>query len=588
MDNIETIFTTLEVLPVAAGLSTLDGMVLFVNQKFKEIIGYTVKDITENYDITPDIRLLFPSLKTGGENKSRSKNILVINDEEKEQKRTETIRSKSGNELVVEIISKIKGQTIYSVFNDITAKHRLYKQLKDSENRYRTLFDNANDGVIVLHENKLFDFNKKTLEIYGCTRAQFKQQLAYHLSPEYQPNGRLSVELAKEKIRLAHAGKQQHFEWLHKRWDGTEFEAEITLSRVIFNSETYIFSVIRDITKQKNAEKSLHEKKLALRKSENLLRTVIDAIPFNIWVKNIDNKIILQNKSSLDTWGTLNSDWIEKIDDKLKKKIFQEVEEVINKKPVDKEFEYKTGKKHYYFRKVLTPLIENEEVWGAVGMTIDITEQRQAEHKILNAIIQTEEKERTVFAQELHDGLGPLISAIKMYVEWLAKPGIKANRQDIVDKIGATIDEAVNVTKEISNNLSPHVLKNFGLEPALKSFADRLKDIRKTRVKIQSNLKKRLPEINEVIIYRVLTECINNTQKHAKAKSIYITIHHNQDNVNILYSDDGIGFDFDKIISRNKGFGLLNIKHRLKSIGAKVKILTNPDEGFNLKIDLKV
>jgi signal transduction histidine kinase len=87
--------------------------------------------------------------------------------------------------------------------------------------------------------------------------------------------------------------------------------------------------------------------------------------------------------------------------------------------------------------------------------------------KELNATIRTEEKERRRFAKDLHDDLGPLLSTIKMSVSALSNQKNEENKNEIIQNIDLVVDEAISSIKNISNNLSPHILTNFGLEKAL-------------------------------------------------------------------------------------------------------------------------
>ena len=99
-----------------------------------------------------------------------------------------------------------------------------------------------------------------------------------------------------------------------------------------------------------------------------------------------------------------------------------------------------------------------------------------AEKKVLNAVLRTEEKERKRFANDLHDGLGPLLSTVKMSLSALVKSENDNSKLEIIKNAGKIIDEAIKSIKEISTNISPHVLNNFGLTSAIKNFTDKIKE----------------------------------------------------------------------------------------------------------------
>ena len=100
--------------------------------------------------------------------------------------------------------------------------------------------------------------------------------------------------------------------------------------------------------------------------------------------------------------------------------------------------------------------------------------RNESEKRVLNAIIQTEEKERRRLAKDLHDGLGPLLSTVKMAVSSLVQLEKDEKNKEIIANTDLVITEAIRSLKEISNNLSPHVLDNFGLASAIKSFSSKV------------------------------------------------------------------------------------------------------------------
>jgi signal transduction histidine kinase len=213
-------------------------------------------------------------------------------------------------------------------------------------------------------------------------------------------------------------------------------------------------------------------------------------------------------------------------------------------------------------------------------------EKQESQKKILNAVIQTEEKERRRLAKELHDGMGPLLSAVKMAVSSLVKTETNANNKLIIDNTDQMITEAIRSLKEISNNLSPHVLENFGLASAIKSFSSKISATRTIQIMFFSNMfDVRLNNNTEIIIYRVACELINNTIKHANAQNIEIELKQHGKIITLLYTDDGCGFDTSLTMrNENKGMGLSNIITRIKSIKGAVNIESSPGKGLKVII----
>jgi signal transduction histidine kinase len=192
--------------------------------------------------------------------------------------------------------------------------------------------------------------------------------------------------------------------------------------------------------------------------------------------------------------------------------------------------------------------------------------RKQNESKILAAIIETEENERQFFAKELHDGLGPLLSSVKMAISASASNTKEEESRKIILNAEKLINESINSLKEISNKLSPHILNNFGLLKAVKSFVGKLPLSGQPKININSNIEnQRFTYTTEVVMYRIISELIVNSLKHADARNIYIDLFIEGKKLRLKYIDDGIGFDMNKPEYERKGMGYSNIISRIRS-----------------------
>jgi PAS domain S-box-containing protein len=218
----------------------------------------------------------------------------------------------------------------------------------------------------------------------------------------------------------------------------------------------------------------------------------------------------------------------------------------------------------------------------------DITDRKEVHQKILNTVIETEEKERQRFAQDLHDGMGPLLSTIKLYTRSILTAKDDKNKAEALEKSLETIDEAISSIKEIANNISPHILKNFGLVSAVDSYVKKFTVTKKLSISFNSEVSVRFDPNFETSVFRIIIELINNTSKHAFADNVMINLNFSDGLLSLIYLDDGIGFDYKHVTEELTGHGLTNITNRVKSLDGDLIIETALNKGFSVKINITV
>jgi signal transduction histidine kinase len=210
---------------------------------------------------------------------------------------------------------------------------------------------------------------------------------------------------------------------------------------------------------------------------------------------------------------------------------------------------------------------------------------QEVEKRVLSAIINTEENERQRFAKDLHDGLGPLLSNLKMSVSTLENISEREEMNEILENMKTVAQEAISSIKEVSNNLSPHILENFGLQKAIEVFIKPIGPGCNLAFKINSTIHEERFAYNiEIILYRVLTELINNTVKHANATKVTIDLIKKENFLHIRYNDDGKGSKVMRDTEPIAGLGLANIQSRLKTLNGTVIFTSKPRNGFTAEI----
>jgi len=220
----------------------------------------------------------------------------------------------------------------------------------------------------------------------------------------------------------------------------------------------------------------------------------------------------------------------------------------------------------------------------------DITSLVEAERKLLSNTVETEERERNRYSRELHDGLGPLLSTIKMYIQSLTETKDKSKFKLFADESNNIIRIAIRTMREIAHGISPYNLNHSGYVDALLDFVDRLNKTHKLAIYFNYNTKVRFSEFYEIILYRITTELINNTLKYAEASRIDIHYNFNvgRKAISLKYKDDGKGFDANLACKSEKGMGLSNIKHRLNILRGNFTIESADGKGTRIELNFPV
>ncbi|MEF8832254.1 MAG: PAS domain S-box protein [Candidatus Thermoplasmatota archaeon] len=222
----------------------------FLSKGCKELTGYEPEDLIDNKELSYK-ELILP--------KDREELRDKIQRSIEENRRYQAnYRIKTADGEVKWVWERGKGVEsdegeicLEGMIMDITERMEMERDLAKSEERYRTIFESANDAITIMDEEEFIDCNKRTEEMFGCEREKIIGKTPWSLSPDKQPDDSKSKEKALEKIEEALEGEGPFFEWVHKRCDGTEFYTEVSLNRYDIEDENRIIAVIRDITDRK-------------------------------------------------------------------------------------------------------------------------------------------------------------------------------------------------------------------------------------------------------------------------------------------------------------------------------------------------
>ncbi|MBI2731064.1 MAG: sensor histidine kinase [Sphingobacteriales bacterium] len=196
------------------------------------------------------------------------------------------------------------------------------------------------------------------------------------------------------------------------------------------------------------------------------------------------------------------------------------------------------------------------------------------------AILEAEEKERQRIAKDLHDGVGQMMSAAKLNLSAIENeiPFKDDMQKEAVLRIIKLVDDSCKEVRAVSHNMMPNALLKAGLSSAIREFINQI-DQKIIKVTLHSEgLNERLDSNTEIVLYRVIQECVNNVIKHAGATQLDISLIRDEDGISATIEDNGKGFDTTDT-SKSSGLGLKNIQARVEYLKGTVDFDSAPGKG---------
>ena len=210
---------------------------------------------------------------------------------------------------------------------------------------------------------------------------------------------------------------------------------------------------------------------------------------------------------------------------------------------------------------------------------------------LLNASIRWQEEERQRIAADLHDDAGPLLATARLYLnENLVHQDMNTQLQAIYNA-KQIIDDTIQLIRNISHSLMPPTLKNFGLESAVNDLFQKISGSGTINASSRfHDYRTRLKQEQELIVFRIIQELINNILKHSNASFIHLTQNYNEDKCCIRLHHDGRGItqaDYDKLNKSTAGLGLKNIQSRVKVLQGRISFEKDLSQTY-YKVTLEV
>src|SRR5438552_4650934 len=343
------------------------------------------------------------------------------------------------------------------------------------------------------------------------------------------------------------------------------------------------------------SHRRVQEGNTALRESEQRYRNLVDTARDVIYTLSLDGKIKSLNPVFETITGWSRAEWIGKEflplihSDDLPRAATHIKGVLDGRVPPTFELRVLTKSGAYVPGEFMaTPLIQDAQLVGVLGVARDITDRKRAE-EALRGLNEALEEEVKRIAHALHDEAGQLLASVHIGLAEVVRdlPPHTSRRLDDVRGLLTKIEEQL---RHLSHELRPTILDDLGLHPAIEFLADGVSRRTGLQITVEGVPGKRMPAPTETALYRIVQEALTNVTKHAQASRVTIRFARDGRLLRCSIGDNGAGFDVLAVQARRgaRGLGLIGIQERLNAVGGTLNITSIPGSGAELIICVPV
>ncbi|MBA5873251.1 MAG: PAS domain S-box protein [Nitrospira sp. CR1.2] len=498
--------------------------------------------------------------------------------------------SLAGLELQVQRRTHELSRAIDSLQSELVCRTEVERQLDESREQYRHLFDHAPYPMFIVDLETLgfLDVNQATVRHYGYSRDELLAMTIKDIRP------REDVPRLLQALPSLVDSSRIEGPWRHRKKDGSVIDVEIGVYSFDYAGRKARLAIINDITDSQRAMERVKE-------SEARFRKVFDDAPIGMGIVGADGRFVQVNEALCGLIGFSREELSE-----------QTFREITHPDDLDKDVrlvdEVFAGKRRSYQLEKRYLTKGGGMIWGHLTVTIlregegkplhllgmikDISERKRVEEmrgRLLNGIMTAQEDERQRIAHELHDGIGQTLTALAVGLRSVEDMDSAAGMLVQIRRLREVAANAVDETRRIARGLRPSVLDDLGLEEALRQY---LRDYTVSYgiaadLQVGRPTTVRLPGMVETVLYRIIQEAMTNTAKHSGARHISVVLDHGASMVDAVVEDDGRGFQTqNEQLDGSAGLGIQGMYERAKLLGGRVDIETSLGRGTAVYVHL--
>lgn len=464
----------------------------------------------------------------------------------------------------------------------VAERENARRELKSSEERYRSLKESAVEGIIIASEHgEIVDWNPGATDIFGYEEEEILGHPFEVLIPEpYRDSFRKGIERVCRTGEGRLLGETVEIEGLRK--NGDEFPLEISLSSWKVNEDRCFAAILRDITEKRETRDALLE-------SEQKFRALAEQSLVGISLMQ-DEVYVYVNPAFADMVGYTP----EEIEGESPAMLVHPDDWPPVRRRLEECLDGVRRAVHYEARlQGKSGEVRRVEVFGSrityrgaaaiVSSVLDVTEKRHMEREIL----QIQEKERKRIGQELHDGIVSELTGITLMCGNLSnklQEGYEATTDDL-EEITELVRKTARQARRLSHGLNPVQLGSRDLPGALKQLASTTQKQGELACESCIEISGELPEMGENAashLYRIAQEAVNNAVKHAGASIIEVRLDTTPERIELVVRDNGRGMP-EPADRDSEGVGLQTMRYRADLIGGQLDITSTPDEGTEVR-----
>lgn len=469
---------------------------------------------------------------------------------------------------------------------DFTERKEKDEKLQESERQLAAIVGSAMDAIIAIDEScRILLFNTAAEAMFGCAAADVLGTPIDRFIPQrvQGEHRRLVEQFGRTNASGRVMGTARQLSAV--RAGGVEFPIEASISTASSDGRRLFTVTIRDITERIRAEEMAHE-------SEARFELVANTAPVMIWMSGLDKLCTYFNHTWLAFTGRslgedIGSGWTDHVhpDDVSRCHCTYE-QKFEEREPFTMQYRLRRydGEYRWISDQGVPRFGPDGSFLGYIGSCVDVTDQKLAEEalaQIGRKLIRAHEEERKWIARELHDDINQRVAWLSFELDrWSQDLSLSKNHvQEHVGRARECLAEISRDIQALSHRLHSSKLEYLGLVVASKGFCEELAEQHRVCVEFaHANVPYPLSEEVSLCLFRVLQEALQNAVKHSGATSFAVKLQGNPNELRLVISDRGIGFEWNDAF-KHRGLGLISMRERLQSTNGHLWIDSEPGRG---------